>query len=376
MLADAKCPAVIDCHHGVTADGSPKPIGMLHATPASQPLGSVQPSHNSQNATRPLLGLPQSPTHRTPCLQSTPGTGTSHSGPAPSQPASSHQSAGQRKPLGETQLSVIEMHRSIIPGAPQLDQADLSQRDRRPDESVMGSCGPHFSQIHQQSSLNCAASSQPQQLQGKGGVKDSTWAWDSPTQQRRAPTSNCSGTFQVAGGAISGHRAQGNGRAGTVQEVHAASCISESRAVTQSGVGADLAAEQSEELAPIQSGHAPPNRSMLQDTGPSRKFQQTLSMQTQPDDGGPARLSGRRKHAPQAAGPARPKSAKLAGTARARVAAPARPGSARPASMPPRSTRSPGRQAYAPGLCPCCISGSSRSHSAHKWWSQQAGWSS
>ncbi|KAK9832989.1 hypothetical protein WJX74_003695 [Apatococcus lobatus] len=305
-------------------DGSPTPIGMLHPAPASQPSGPAQSLLNTQSTAHPALRLPPSPSPRTPRLHHTPGTCSSRQGPTSSQPAKNHQVPSENTPQAQ-QLS----------GQPQRSRPQASQDEhqhRRADGSVIGSCGPHFSQIHQQHGLQSSNSQTQQQLQEQ--MYDGTWAWDTPTQQRHAPTSNGSGTFHVASDPV---RAQGSYRHEMLVEKNGTSGIAQVKAEFHSA-GAK-AAEQNDHLAPTSDWELPPDRPAASQEVPTRSIHHTLSMQTQAGEGGQARSSSRPKHMPHSSGSARrPKSAKLVSSTLARVA-PARPCSARPVGGNSRSSK-------------------------------------
>lgn len=345
-----------------TADGSPKPIGMLLPAKETQPSASAQPLIHGQTASPSASRLLLSPTSRTPGLGLTPGTGGSRIGTKPSQSASSHRNAGP----GPLQAPKPTKH--MQQGTPQLDQPEVPQQVHR------STCGPHFSQIHQQHDLRKAASQQHQQQQEGGG--ESTWTWDSPIQQHRAPISNCSGTLLVDSDPVRNQRSQEAPRDADVAGMDGISHSCEAlqneltidKQISLQPAGADdLAAGQAIHSGPEHHWGLPEAEQFAQAKGPSRRMQHTLSMQTQPGDAGQGRTSSRRKHLPQGPMPARPKSAKLARTAQSR-AAPVRPGSARPVSTNKScSSRSPARQRTAPRLAasPADAQHAARLHTQH-----------
>ena len=337
------------------ADGSPRPLGLLHPAAMGTPADMTPKVMEHRSVLKPI----QTPAVRKAPSSATPGTQSSHNNVGQQTSHLDQPTSSARKPVPSSAPTGTQHQADSGLAVTEQGQMGTSVR------SAWTACGPHFSQIHQQSSL-----SRPQQ-HGQMETDDSAWIWDSPTHRGAEPAPSFNGSFQVDavdadirhGGTdcqeacVSGpDDVEGLGLKEQIHEARTGGSTHPSR----QGHADMMESRCMEQIAAQHDGHAtwdadhghPGGASSRQDfTNPSsehctgqpmgrrlshlrheRRLHPSLSMQTQPDD--PARKPGKsRPERPQHnARPAekrssRPNSAKSVRSGSPR-AVPARPQSA------------------------------------------------
>ncbi len=381
------------------ADGSPRPLGMLHPAAVSKSADHTHPDGGPSPLTKhpQIPGPLQTPSsfHRA-SLKATPGTQSSQCSPRQQGPSANRPlSPGRRPAVHASTPGTQHQARKTSRTNAAEGQTESSGQAGSSGQSAWTACGPHFSQIHQ------LGSAERQQQHEQAGHDDSAWGWDSPTHRGSVPTPSFSGSFQFnpdmchedAGcqepshpGSQSAHRMhcyehdrqsdaadqempsaldlQQHASQSALQEAkHSADQYDQQAATSEggmspregvqqspaAGIGREAIPEQTRAKHPA-SGHEPvaPGLSRgLSRLRQERKLHPSLSMQTQADDPGARPVLRRLEHPQQPAAKSsiRPRSAKPV-RSKSPHAMSARPGSAQNAS----SRISPRRLPHGSGM--------------------------